>query len=192
MEEILELEEIWKLVRKLYEKKKEGWSAYAGISKNKLFDLLIKGPDAVVEIFQDQPYDFMLENISQLPRPWRPLGKGIVLDADPEKIPNAKEAYGLRPVQRETFENLIKVLQMIYGGEERERERGLRAYNRILDEHIKTPVISYNEICSQMISIGPFLYQQNLIEISPNQRKLREKLEAEVMKMQRMRISYIC
>jgi protein-disulfide isomerase len=60
MEEILELEEIWALIRKLYGKKKEGWSASIGMSKNKLFDLLIKGPDNVIEIIQDQPYPLML------------------------------------------------------------------------------------------------------------------------------------
>jgi hypothetical protein len=79
MEEILEPEEIWELIRKLYGKKKEGWSAYFGRSKNKLFDFLIKGPDVAIEIIQDQPYPFMLENISQLPKPWRPLEKELFL-----------------------------------------------------------------------------------------------------------------
>jgi hypothetical protein len=183
MEEILELEEIWALIRKLYGKKKEGWSASIGMSKNNLFDFLIKGPDAVIEIVQDPPYPLMLENISLLPRPWRPLGKGVVLDVDPQKIPSVIGAYGLRPVEKQTFEGLMKVLDMIYRGEK--REEIAKAYNRILREHIKTPVVSYEEIYSPIVSIGPFNYQPSLIDISSNQRKPREKLEAEVIKMQR-------
>jgi hypothetical protein len=60
-----------------------------------------------------------------------------------------------------------------------------------LRKHIKTPVVSYEEIYSPLVSIGPFNYQPSLIDISPNQKKLRQKLEAEVIKMQRERISYI-
>jgi hypothetical protein len=189
MGEILELEEVWELIKKLYGKKKEGWSAYFRRSKNELFDLLFKGPDVVIEVVQDQLHPFMLENISELPRPWRPLGKGAVLDVDPNLIASATEAYGLRPVSREIFEGLLEISRMIKIGEK--EERILRAYEGIVRRHAQTPVISYNEIFSPIISIGPLSYQPNLADISPNQKKLREKLEAEVMKMLRMRRSYI-
>jgi hypothetical protein len=115
-------------------------------------------------------------------------GKGVVLDVDPNLIPSTIEAYVLRPFSRKTFESFMKVLNMINKGEE--KERVLRACNRFLRKHVRSPVASYDEIYSPIVSIGP-LYQQNLIDISPSQRNLREKLEAQVMMMQRKRMSYV-
>jgi hypothetical protein len=175
MSKILELEEAWELIRKLYGKKKEGWSAYIG-RKDDLFEFLFKGPGIVIEIVQDQPHPFMLGDISRLPEPWKPLGKGAILDINPNLIPNAIGAYGLRPVSREMLETLMKISYMSQKKEE--KEKILKAYDNILRRHVRTPVVGYNEISSPIISIGPFYHSNlNLDDISPSQKKLRENLK---------------
>jgi len=189
MEEILELEEIWALVRRLYGKKKEGWTAYRRMTENKLIDFIVKGPDVIVEIVQDSPDILMLEDISRFPISWRPLGKGVVLDEDPSRVPSASERYGLRPVSRRTFETYMKIWEMIQ--REEEKEKILRIYDRMMAEHVRVPVAGYDEVYTPVASIGPAKYRPDLMDISASQRKLRTKLENQVRMMQRKRMSYV-
>jgi hypothetical protein len=196
MTEILDIEEIWALVGKLYGKKKEGWNAYRGMTKNKLIELIVKGPDAVIEIVQDTPETFMFEDISRLPTAWRPLGKGAVLDEDLERIRIAGKtdeassgSYGLRPVSKRTFETLMKLIDMKLRGEP--IEKVLATYDRMMCSHIRTPVAGYGELRTPVYSIGPISSRPSLEDISTSQRKLKAELESQVMAMQRKRMSYV-
>lgn len=190
MVEILDLEEAWALVRKLYGRKEEGWSCLVGITESKLLSFLLKGPDADIKIVQDNPLTFLSEEMSQIPEPWKPVGRGVVLDEDLTKIPTASQPYGLRPISKKTFENMMYVAQMI----ERGRPEGEIAYHMdtIIREHIQQPVASYDQLRGgQPASIGPYGFAPRPFDISPAQRELESRLDAEVRGLQRKRHPYV-
>ncbi|MHA1677557.1 MAG: hypothetical protein ACTSW3_02120, partial [Promethearchaeota archaeon] len=73
----------------------------------------MKGPDNVIEIVQDNPLTFLSGEPSHLPGPWRPVGRGAVLDEDITKIPSSPGLLGLRPISKKTFERMIQIGEMI-------------------------------------------------------------------------------
>jgi len=198
MAEVLGLEEAWALVRRLYARKTEGWRAYEGITKNGLLDLVLSGPDNVIEIVQDSPGIFMVEAMAkqmrQMPKAWKPLGKGAILDEDVESVRNMTEfregmPYGLRPVSRAAFVRYMRLLNMARRGESMEIIS--RAYHKMVERHARVPVAAYNEIDTPIVSTGVVTAGLDLADISSAQRQLRQKLENDVRKMQQGRTSYI-
>jgi len=85
--EILTLQQAYEMLKKSYDKKEKGWEAFARPINHGLFELTFKGPDILLMIVQDTPYaSMMVEEISDLPAPWRPVGRGVILDEDPAKV----------------------------------------------------------------------------------------------------------
>ena len=198
MTDILELEDAWALLRRLYRKKKEGWTAISGLTDNGLLSFLFKGPDDVIEIVQDNHLTFLGGDMSRLPRPWRPSGKGVVLDEDITKLPPLPMPgkYGVRPISQKMFKEMMRISMMT----DMEAPMGEIAYrmNRAIEEHMQQPLVSYNQIHKRKgrgnnprFTTGMYTFFPSLIDISPEQRKLEARLDAEVRRMQRKRHPYI-
>lgn len=186
MEEVLDLEPIWGIIKRMYGKKKDGWEAAFRMTDSKLFDFFIKGPDVLAEIVQDSPYAPM--DSMHLPRPWKPLGRGAILDEDPAKFNiDLIRPYGLRPVPKKIFKKSMEIIEMIQMG--LPAEVIMKHYQKLTEEHVKSPVVNYGEITTPIATVGPFNYRPDLSDISESQRKLRSRMENEIRRMQRR--SYI-
>jgi hypothetical protein len=184
MEEFLSLEELTEVFARLYRKKKEGWQVVRKSAGNNLFDFIVKGPDILAEIIQDSPYILPIEGIiSSLPRPWRPVGKAVILDEDPTKINFKSGPYGFRPLDKKTFKGLMRTAEMAHLG--LPVERVIEHYDRVVREHARQRVIYHDETPTRLISIGSVGYRPSLMDISASQINLRAKLIDETMRMQR-------
>jgi len=184
MVELLNLEDLIEMIARSYEKKKKGWEVVRKTVENNLFDFIIKGPDIVTEVIQDDPFLVpIVDGIRNLPRPWRPVGKAAILDEDPTKINFGSYPYGFRPVDRKTFEGMMRTIEMMH--RQLPKEEVMGHYERVNRQHFKSPVVGYGEISVPIMSIGPFDYRPNLMDISEKQRELRAKLITETRRMQR-------
>lgn len=190
--EILSLEEIWALVRRQYGKKEKGWGCVVGLTKNNLLSFLLRGPDILIEIVQDNPLTFLTEEDAHMPEPLRPVGMGVVLDEDLTKIgiPGMQTPYGLRQVSKRTFDKIMRIGWMVEEG--RPDEEIAYHMNMTIREHLRQPVVGYNQLQErQPSSSGIYNLTPSHFDISPAQRELEEKLDAEVRRLQRKRTSYI-
>lgn len=191
--ETLELKDAWALVRKLYSKKEEGWGCVTGLTKSGFLSFLFKGPDDVIEIVQEmsreKPMSFLAMELDQVPPPWRPLGMGVVLDEDITKLPEMPEIYGMRTISPKTMKNLMRIGKMI---ETRMPNEQIAYYmDRLMKDHLSQPVASFNQARMQPVSVGAYAFAPALIDISPAQRELEDKLDYELRKLQKRSHPYI-
>jgi hypothetical protein len=175
------------MLKKSYDKKEKGWEAFARPIGRGLFELTFKGPDILLMIVQDTPYaSMMVEEISDLPAPWRPVGRGVILDEDPAKVKVTSDPYGLRQVSRRTFGNLMRISRMVSHG--MPASEAHRLYNeKVARPHIREPVVTYGKITTPVISVGPLMRLQSPLYISEEQMKLRAELAADAIRYKTMK-----
>lgn len=188
--ELLDLEEILKIVAGLYNRKQKGWQVLVGPADSGLFVVDITGPDNFAsEIVMNVPFvPFSLPvNISDLPRPLRPIGRGVILEEDSEKFPTTSAPYGIRQMTRKMYRDHKKIERMFYSGAPIQEVLRL-SYEKISRPLKKLPVLSFNQTTSR--AIGPFGYLYELAEVSGKHSEIRRRLLADVIESRYKARSY--